>query len=341
MRTLDPLSGLRIATTQRTGIAPEKVDVGGRTVDVFRMESVADIQPGVTTIEHLDENGDAVRMETQLGGFEVVISTSDRASVTGEPAGEAPELMASLFIKPSRPIAGAHSTRAARFVVRSTDGELPDIPSVGYQKAERIDDGSVRVTVDLATLGDALGEGESREGYLKSTVYLDTKDPAVRTLAQRGTATIEGRSAKRAAEALRTLVHRHIRAKDLSVGFATASEVARSGEGDCTEHAVLLAALLRVQRIPSRVVGGLIYADRFAGGQNIFGYHAWTQALLPASDGTERWVDLDATLPGGRVYSGAHIALSVSSLEDAGPVGGLADLAPLLGRLEIDVEMTR
>ena len=38
--------------------------------------------------------------------------------------------------------------------------------------------------------------------------------------------------------------------KDLSVGFATAADVARTAQGDCTEHAVLLAALLRASDIP-------------------------------------------------------------------------------------------
>ena len=40
---------------------------------------------------------------------------------------------------------------------------------------------------------------------------------------------------------------------------ATAAEVARSREGDCTEHAVLLAALARARGIPARVAMGLVY----------------------------------------------------------------------------------
>ena len=341
VRTIDPLSGLRVATTTRTGIERVEIDAGGRTAEVFKSIGVADVQPGVETIEHLDENGDAVRLETALGGFAVVIEKSDRATATGRPTERAPELMTSLFIKPSRPIRNAHSTRFAEYVVRATEGDLGDIPSVGYQLAERVDDGAVRVRVNLRTPAEKAAGDLDRETYLAATVYLDSEDSAVHALARRAMLGADGLGPAAVGERLRAFVHRHISAKDLSVGFATASEVARSGEGDCTEHAVLLAALLRAEGIPSRVVGGLIYADQFAGGRDIFGYHAWTQALLPDRDGVSRWVDLDATLPGTRAFSAAHIALSVTSLDDTGPVGGLTELAPLLGRLEIEVVRTR
>lgn len=341
LRTIDPLSGLRIGTTVRTGIEKVTIDVDGRGVEVFKAIGVADVQPGVETLEHLDENGDPVRMETQLGGLGLTITKSDRATVMGAPAAEAPELMTSLFIEPSRPIRNAHSTKQATFVVRAKDGPLQGIPSTGYQRAVRIDESSVRVTVDLTEPAED-GEADlERPEFLASTVFLDGTDSAVQALARRAMGGTTDLKPAAVAERLRRFVHRHIRSKDLSVGFATASEVARSGEGDCTEHAVLLAALLRTQGIPSRVVGGLVYADRFAGGRDIFGYHAWTQALVTDDKGAWRWIDVDATLPGLRGYSAAHIALSVSALEDAGPVGGLTDLAPLLGRLEIDVEMTQ
>src|SRR5262249_10797119 len=40
--------------------------------------------------------------------------------------------------------------------------------------------------------------------------------------------------------------------KTFSQAFATAAEVARTREGDCTEHAVLMAALCRARMIPAR-----------------------------------------------------------------------------------------
>jgi hypothetical protein len=132
-------------------------------------------------------------------------------------------------------------------------------------------------------------------------------------------------------------VYSYIDEKSLDVGFATASEVARTQQGDCTEHAVLLAAILRARGIPSRVVSGLIYVDEFVGERGIFGFHMWTQALLPDEQGVERWVDLDATLPSND-FDAAHIGVAVSTLGGADRVNTMAAVAPLLGTLTIEVD---
>ena len=47
--------------------------------------------------------------------------------------------------------------------------------------------------------------------------------------------------------AIESFVHEALTQKDFSTAFATAAEVARSRSGDCTEHAVLTAALCRAQ----------------------------------------------------------------------------------------------
>ena len=56
---------------------------------------------------------------------------------------------------------------------------------------------------------------------------------------------------------LETFVRGFISRKTLGVGYASALEVARDPQGDCTEHAVLLAALGRALGIATRVVDGL------------------------------------------------------------------------------------
>src|SRR5205085_3072434 len=125
--------------------------------------------------------------------------------------------------------------------------------------------------------------------------------------------------------------------KDLGVGFANASETARTRRGDCTEHGVLLAALLRAANIPSRVACGLIYADGFAGSKHIFGYHMWAQALLNVN-GKPTWVDLDGTLGDKTPFDATHIALAVSALADGQSQDALMAIATVIGRLQIKVE---
>lgn len=132
------------------------------------------------------------------------------------------------------------------------------------------------------------------------------------------------------ARSLERFVHGYLGHKDLGTGFATASEVARSAAGDCTEHSVLLAALLRAAGIPARAVTGLVYLEEFAGARGVFGYHMWVQAHV---DG--RWLDLDATLPGG--FGPTHIALATSELSGPEGVADLERLLPLVGRLQVRV----
>ncbi len=134
---------------------------------------------------------------------------------------------------------------------------------------------------------------------------------------------------------LRDFVHLYIEKKDLAIGFATAGEVARTAQGDCSEHAVLLAAMLRGVEIPSRTVSGLLYVEEFLGHIGVFGYHMWTQAWLPSPLG-EHWVDLDATLV-DREFDAAHIALAYSSLSDRSMVNDLVALAPLFDRLQVKI----
>jgi transglutaminase-like putative cysteine protease len=181
--------------------------------------------------------------------------------------------------------------------------------------------------------GEVVPEGrlaEVKAEYLKASAMLDTRDEEIIKLA--GAIDLTGLDAPAAAERVRRFVHKYIKAKDMSVGFATASEVCRTRTGDCTEHAVLLAALLRAKGVPARVVSGLIYIDEFAGKKNVFGYHMWSQALV---DG--QWVNLDATLGEGTPYDAAHITLSVSSLNEGEVQNFLVATAPLIGKLNIEV----
>ncbi|MCA9109995.1 MAG: transglutaminase domain-containing protein, partial [Planctomycetaceae bacterium] len=97
----------------------------------------------------------------------------------------------------------------------------------------------------------------------------------------------------------------------------------------CTEHAVLLAGMLRAKGIPSRVAVGLVYVARLSA----FGGHMWTEAYL---DG--RWVPLDSTLGYGGIGAG-HIKFADSSLSDDGPspITAFVPLVSSLGKMKIEV----
>ena len=79
----------------------------------------------------------------------------------------------------------------------------------------------------------------------------------------------------------------------------------QNAKGDCTEHAVLLAALCRARGIPARVAIGLVYVSAAQG----FGYHMWNEVWIDGG-----WIPLDATIARGGTGA-AHLKLADSSLK--------------------------
>ena len=114
---------------------------------------------------------------------------------------------------------------------------------------------------------------------------------------------------------------------DFSQNFASAAEVARNLRGDCTEHAVLLAALCRARGIPARAAMGLVYMPRRAA----FGYHMWTEAWI---DGA--WIPLDATLGRGGIGA-AHVKMTHTSLDGASPYEAMLPILQAMGQLKIEI----
>lgn len=103
-------------------------------------------------------------------------------------------------------------------------------------------------------------------------------------------------------------VDQYIENKRFGRLFDIASVVARRREGDCTEHAVLLASTFRLLGIPSHVVNGLaIFAQN--GVPRAFG-HAWTEYF----DG-ERWLLADASNPPEVVASFRYVPIQLMTAE--------------------------
>lgn len=336
VRSIDPASGIDPVTTTRSGFEDATVEVLGRSVPAKKCASESSAYPGVTSTEYLDPKGQLLKSEVMIGAWKMTILAADKPLALSPL--DAPELMRSVFVEPDRKINNPFGLERCVLVVSVSGGRLPDLPSTGSQRVERLNDRAARLVRDLKA--DPVEEPGPVDvaAMTSSTLMLTCDDLRVRALAREAAAGAPADKASRA-ESLRRFVHRYIRSKDLSVGFASAAEVARTRRGDCTEHAVLLAALLRAEGIPSRVVSGLIYAPRFAGERDIFAYHMWAQAYLDRGDGPA-WVDLDATLPDSMPITATHVALAVSGLPDSDRINALVELAPLMGRLRIHVEAT-
>ena len=332
LRTLNPSDGLEVVTVDRTGIKGGRIEVLGREVECYLAESSTLVGPvRIRAREWLSAEGEILRSETSMGALQMTMMASTKERALRE--FEAVEVMVSTFVRPDRVIKGPRWKRRAVYRVELDSDELPGLAESAYQSVEVLGERAARVTVDLDKVQPA-GEVD-REVYLASTTYADAGDALIKELTERAIAGREGEADQ--AEALRRFVFRHIEDKNLGTAFATASETARSCKGDCSEHGVLLAAMLRAVGIPSRVAVGVVYVEQFAGEREVFGYHMWTQALLETASGPA-WVDLDATLNERSAFDATHIAFATSALGEGDAVSSLAALAPMLGAVKIAVE---
>jgi len=274
--------------------AKEKVNVHGVVVEATRLDERQG-EPGsagvMNEVSWVDDMGDNVKMLMPLGGFTMEMTSATQAEALAEylPA----DIFSASLIDLAQPVS-ANATSVTYRLQRRDGQALPATPESATEHGELLPGGAARITLARPSAGTGNGvvlKGPELAPYLARNSFLDTQDPEVRRLAAQAGGP-EGAPPAEVAQRLRDFVAGYISKKDLSVGFATASEVAQSREGDCTEHAVLLAALGRVRGLPSRVVAGLAYVPEYQGKQAILGYHMWAQFYL---DG--RWVDYDAALP--------------------------------------------
>jgi hypothetical protein len=330
-RAIDVQSGLSVAEIVMTRGAVD----GARTRYATRNSLVP-----VVGSELLDAEGRSVETTVDfpgLGEFRSRLADKAAADLAYEAATF--DLLVGTFVKTAA-IARYDEVSRLVFTVRADADGGVDLPSEGAQVARRIDARTQRVEVDVMR-GSAPAAGDATdERWLRATELLDFKSEPVRGLLAKAKLPKDG-DAYRDAEALRRLVFRHLRRKDLATAFGSASEAARTQGGDCTEHAVLLAALLRAKGIPSRVASGLVYVPAMAGQGPGFGWHLWTQALVGAPDGGKErvWLDLDATLGGGgRGYHAAHILVATSDLAGGATDPAFARAVGMIGGVAIELD---
>ena len=243
--------------------------------------------------------------------------------------GKIEDIFTSSIIKSDKKIPQARSSRRLRFKLTALPECKLDFKNFPTGERQRIlERGSdfIKIEVTVAAPNrEAKPVSSPGDIYLRSTMFLQKDDPRVQALAKK---IISGSDDPLAvAQKLEKWVCANLKRKNFGVGFATAAEVAANLEGDCSEHAVLLAALCRSASIPSQVVAGVLYANRLKG----FGFHMWVEAYING-----QWYALDPTLGAG-FADATHIAMAKSALESEAAMFDLVPIALYLGKLRIEV----
>jgi hypothetical protein len=195
-------------------------------------------------------------------------------------------------------------------------------------RIEQAANGQTRLHITVSPEGPATADttpatsSDDLSAWKKPTPWLQSNANLIVGLAKKTVRANQNNAEKM--QAITDFVRHYIRDKNLSVAYASALETAKYRNGDCTEHALLTAAMGRAVGIPTRIATGLVYVPDFQGQKNRLIPHAWTQAWVNG-----RWHSFDAAL--GQFDSG-HIALNYGDGDPTGFYNGIQ----LLGNLEVN-----
>lgn len=348
---------------QDAGIEALRIEGQSRSLrKIRRVDTVGAIK--LESTHWIDDEGESVRSVSTFPppGMETV-RTDQAAALAEQSANAAFDLGAATRIPVANMPPDPHGSREIVYLAEIASGSIDDVfPDGPSQRVRKLDDrrAEVRVLAVRPTSASPAKPSDAKpsDAKLNATNASDPKepqadserppladaptdderlanglvqsdDPAVVALAKQ--AVPDESDPWRLAIALESLVRRHVQPKQFSQAMATAAEVARSGEGDCTEHAVLLAAVCRARGLPARVAIGLVYAESLGG----FAYHMWNEVWI---DG--QWIPLDATLARQGIGAG-HLKLAGSSLRGADAFAALLPVVNVLGRLKLTVVQPR
>ena len=325
--------GIMQAVNAQITIGPEQnVDLLGRVVNLRQVTTTLNM-PGAGDIINTSYVDRDLRMQKStmpVAGMQVEMVACAREFALGQ--NDVLELIDKMFLASPEPLNDLASAKSIVYHLSPVNESANfTIPSTDNQKAQRLDSGNIILVVEPAAAPAGVkfpykGKDASILEAMEPTRFLQSDNKKVIELARRAVG--RTKDAAEAARKIEAFVGGYIENRSLSVGYASAAEVAVSRQGDCSEFAVLTAAMCRAVGIPAQVVAGVAYVDDFAGHQG-FGGHAWTQAYIGG-----KWIGLDASFRGaGRGgYDAGHIALAVGNGEPA----DLFNMAPTLGQFKID-----
>lgn len=311
--------------------------LGGRKVPFWRvavkLQKIGEVQLP-TMICWVNDKGEVFKREQNIPGLGDLVfyrTRKDRAIPSGNAVivNSGADIGFSQLIRVNRSFTNFNQTRSVQYRVKLKDFE--DIATAFANEARQ----EVKVVgkdeLDIISRRQYAPPTATKAGaklpaeYLRSSHFITSDDPQVQRHAR--AATTNSSDPWQKALMIESYVHRKMTNKDYGKAFATAAETARTLDGDCTEHAVLAAAMCRVVGIPSRTAIGLIHVPS----ERAMCFHMWFEVWI---DG--QWYSLDATLGQGHI-AGGHVKVLDAHWNDTDSFLPLLPVTRLLGKLKMDV----
>lgn len=283
-----------------------------------------------TLVTWLGEDRTSERSEVEIPGLGniVLYRTSKSLATAPGPVASLTDVGLSHMVRLSRRIVQPYDTSAAvyRITIRNEDDPGSAFSRDTRQQVKNVRGNSLELHIRAGGEVETIGEEKIGAEFTQSCYFINSNDALVQDHAKKAVG-LEKDPWKKALR-IEKWVHANMRNKNHEA-LATADHVARTLEGDCTEYAMLMAAMCRASGVPSRTAVGLVYAD--VKGAPVFAFHMWTEVFARG-----QWVPLDATLGRGKVGA-THLKITDQSWHDTRTMTPLFPVVRVLGRVAIEV----
>lgn len=300
--------------------------LNGKEARLLQVSLTVSLIPGMVMTEYVDAAGESLK--TTMSLIQMTTYKCSRSEALKELTGGEVDLAVGTLI-PVSPIPNPWETRRVVYRV-SIAAEDPRklLSECATQHIKSLDPQTAEVEVlALTPPPSKAGLPAAGKEFLEPNLFLQSDDEIVRKHA--AAAAGQETDPWKVAQRIERWVYENLKRKNFSTLLASAGEVARTLEGDCTEHAVLLSAMARARGIPARVAIGLVYTKQ----PPSFGGHMWSEVYINGA-----WIPLDATLGKGHVAA-ERIKFTASSLAEATP-GVIPEFLPMvatIGNMQIKV----
>jgi hypothetical protein len=251
-------------------IEREMLPVMGRAVDALKVR--VDVM-GAVMSAWLDKDG-TVLQEKGMLGF-TLKRVSPEEALAGEPLGSGRDLTRLVSVSAGKIIQAPEQLSRLKLAVNGVGASL-------FMEGDRQAFQQGELTIVRESLPDPEQiDISGMQAYLVPTPFMESDHPDILNLSAEIVSDTQRPLEK--AQKLVAWVYGNIEKKPV-ISVPSALETLKHRQGDCNEHAVLLAALARAAGIPAQVEAGLVYLN------GRFYYHAWNVLFLG------RWITADALM---------------------------------------------
>ncbi|MDG2380118.1 MAG: transglutaminase-like domain-containing protein [Pirellulaceae bacterium] len=318
-----------VSTVELTALEMEHVQLLGQTEQLLHIVSQTSLASGQSLRADLwcDRAGQILKSE--MGALQQETIRVQKQIALSEIKGEF-DLGNASIVKIDPPLPSPRKTGQVRYLAKlENENPAAIFAERPYQRIFPIDErrAAIQVTaVRPSTMDSPVEDTRPQDSDRQPSAAIQSRDPLIQKLANQVVPVDD--DPWTVSVAIEKFVYDYVTEKNFSTAFATAAEVAKNRSGDCTEHAVLTAAICRARGISARIAIGLVYVPAQSG----FAFHMWNEVWVQ-----DRWLPIDATLGRGGIAAD-HLVLTTSSFDAQQSFASFLPVIQTIGQLTLVVE---